>query len=355
MKPTEYNAGSRRGRAAHDLELEAQRDPFLSEALEGFDAVAGDHTAAVERLRQRIEARGARRDLGRRRSLRRFAAAAAILACAIGLLLIRVRPLPSPPGEHPLIAAHLPADTVLPHRPQTSDRPAAPGANTTAHRPAATALPRSSALPRKAEDADIHDTGPHTEKSVPPGSETGTAPDPGTSSPPAGHTCAPNGAQAAESPGLQLTDPDDVVVIAYGTQQKNAFTGAVPSGTEPSAIRKKGRAEESELPIGEIDPAGLRPRFEGGDWRTFVPWARERMVYPEKLRRTRIAGSVVAVLTIDASGRLSAVEVLDSPHRKLTREVVRVLRRSPRWEPARRDGSPVEMRLVAVFVFPERE
>lgn len=352
MKPTEYNAGGRRGRAAHDLELEAQRDPFLSDALEGFDAVEGDHSAAVERLRQRIEARAdTRRNLGRRRSLRRFAAAVAILACAI-VLLIRVRPLPSPPGDHPLIAASLPADTAYRSRPRTSDRPATPGAETTAHLPAATAPPRSSARPGKTEDSDTHATAPHTEKSIPPGSETGIAPDPDRSAPPIGHT---DGAQAAEVYGARHADLDDVVVIAYGTQQKNAFPGAVPSDTEPSAIREEARPVGSRAPVGDIDPAALRPRFEGGDWRTFVAWARERMVYPEKLRRRGIAGSVVAVFSVDASGRLSAVEVLDSPHRKLTREVVRVLRRSPRWEPARRDGRPVEMRLVAVFDFPERE
>lgn len=355
MKPTEYNAGDRRGRAAHDLELDAQRDPFLSEALEGFDAVEGDHSAVVEQLRQRIEARaGIRRNIRRRRSLRRFAAAAAILSAALVLLLIRVRPLP-PPGDHPLIAAAPPADTADRPRPRTSDRPATPGAETTAHRTAATVPPRPAALPCKAEDADAHDTGPHTEKPVPTGSETEIAPDPDISAPPVGDAGTPNAPHPAETPVGGNVDRDKVVVIAYGTQQKDAFTGTVPSETGPSTLRKEDRPEGTMPPVGDIDPTGLRPRFEGGDWRTFVPWARERMVYPEKLRRRGIAGSVVAVLTIDDSGRLSAVEVLDSPHRKLTREVVRALRRSPRWEPARRDGRPVQMRLVAVFDFPERE
>lgn len=36
------------------MELEAMRDPFLGEALDGFDTVSGDHSATLERLSERI-------------------------------------------------------------------------------------------------------------------------------------------------------------------------------------------------------------------------------------------------------------------------------------------------------------
>lgn len=37
MKPTDYLTSDRRGRDAHDLELEAQCDPFVAEALQGLE------------------------------------------------------------------------------------------------------------------------------------------------------------------------------------------------------------------------------------------------------------------------------------------------------------------------------
>lgn len=57
MKPTDYIKGDRRGREAHDLELDAMRDPFLAEALEGLENTDGDHAAATDALGRRIAAR----------------------------------------------------------------------------------------------------------------------------------------------------------------------------------------------------------------------------------------------------------------------------------------------------------
>lgn len=50
----DYIRGERHGRGAHDIELDAMRDPLLGEALDGFDAVRGDHSAALERLSERV-------------------------------------------------------------------------------------------------------------------------------------------------------------------------------------------------------------------------------------------------------------------------------------------------------------
>ena len=70
MKPTDYLTSDRRGRDAHDLELEAQCDPFVAEALQGLEETPGDHREAIESLRLRIAERAARE--ARRRRLRRI-------------------------------------------------------------------------------------------------------------------------------------------------------------------------------------------------------------------------------------------------------------------------------------------
>ena len=54
MRLKDYIQGNRRGKEANRLEREAMNDPFLQEALDGFDAVAGDHSQVIERLERKF-------------------------------------------------------------------------------------------------------------------------------------------------------------------------------------------------------------------------------------------------------------------------------------------------------------
>ncbi|MDR2036286.1 MAG: carboxypeptidase-like regulatory domain-containing protein [Bacteroidales bacterium] len=49
-----YIQGKRKGKAAHRIEREAMQDPFLAEALEGYDVVPGEHSTAIERMQQQV-------------------------------------------------------------------------------------------------------------------------------------------------------------------------------------------------------------------------------------------------------------------------------------------------------------
>ncbi|MFZ4456228.1 MAG: carboxypeptidase-like regulatory domain-containing protein [Bacteroidales bacterium] len=59
MRLIDYIKGNRRGKAANRLEREAMSDPFLQEALDGFDAVDGAHAEAISRLESKISRRSA--------------------------------------------------------------------------------------------------------------------------------------------------------------------------------------------------------------------------------------------------------------------------------------------------------
>lgn len=94
MKLTDYIRGERHGRGAQGIELDAMRDPLLGEALDGFDAVPGDHAAALERLAESIResaaegraAARARSEMLRERRVRGWsvAAAAVFIAGVVG-------------------------------------------------------------------------------------------------------------------------------------------------------------------------------------------------------------------------------------------------------------------------------
>ena len=54
MSLLDYIRGNRRGKAAHDLEKKAMTDPFLSEAMEGFEMVDDDHMARIAALQKKL-------------------------------------------------------------------------------------------------------------------------------------------------------------------------------------------------------------------------------------------------------------------------------------------------------------
>lgn len=73
----QYIQGSRKGKEAHRLEKEAMRDPFLSEALDGYQSVEGNHVESIEEMRRRIS----RRTRSRRDIITKWSIAASLLIC----------------------------------------------------------------------------------------------------------------------------------------------------------------------------------------------------------------------------------------------------------------------------------
>jgi hypothetical protein len=67
MNLIDYIRGNRRGREANSLEREALDDAFLTEAMEGYEAVYGDHAETLRRLEVWVHDSSSRRSQGRRR------------------------------------------------------------------------------------------------------------------------------------------------------------------------------------------------------------------------------------------------------------------------------------------------
>ena len=85
MKLIDYIRGDRRGKDANSFEMEAMDDPFLSDAIEGYDAVYGDHTDIVKRLENWVQDRSVRHKQSRRRKLWGVVSAAAVVLIGAGV------------------------------------------------------------------------------------------------------------------------------------------------------------------------------------------------------------------------------------------------------------------------------
>lgn len=110
MKLLQYIQGERKGKEARRIELEAMKDPFLAESLEGYDAVEGMHAETVAELRKKITARTKKRN-----SFWLTAGAAASLIFCIGFGGYFLLHSDKKPFEKEIARVHdeIPADTLM--------------------------------------------------------------------------------------------------------------------------------------------------------------------------------------------------------------------------------------------------
>lgn len=57
MKFLDYIQGHRKGPEAHRIEKDSMRDPFLYEAIEGFDSIDDNHIKRINNIQNRIKAK----------------------------------------------------------------------------------------------------------------------------------------------------------------------------------------------------------------------------------------------------------------------------------------------------------
>ena len=61
MKLLDYIRGTRKGKEAHRLQKEAMCDPFLADAMDGYDSVGENQEYQIEILRRRIRGKAKRK------------------------------------------------------------------------------------------------------------------------------------------------------------------------------------------------------------------------------------------------------------------------------------------------------
>lgn len=132
-----------------------------------------------------------------------------------------------------------------------------------------------------------------------------------------------------------------------------ATTGyALGEGTaapERSGARNRPHGAEQASPDeAEAQPftSETMPRFQGKDLHAFRAWVQQRIRRLKPIRKRGLSGRVTVSFVIDTTGHLTRIQVLKSPDQLLSDEAVRVLKRSPRWEPGRRNGRKVPIPYV---------
>ena len=88
------------------------------------------------------------------------------------------------------------------------------------------------------------------------------------------------------------------------------------------------------------------PSFQGGDLMTFRAWVMGQIRYPQIAIENNITGRVVVSFVIEKDGRLTNIQVLQTPDSSLSDETIRVLKTSPKWTPGKQRNQTVRVKYT---------
>ena len=105
--------------------------------------------------------------------------------------------------------------------------------------------------------------------------------------------------------------------------------------------------DENTEVIQQVDVvAETMPSFQGGDLNTFRNWVQQNVKFPQIALENGIQGRVVLSFVIEKDGRLTNIQVLQTPDRSLSEEAIRVLNKSPKWSPGKQRNQVVRVKYT---------
>ncbi len=123
--------------------------------------------------------------------------------------------------------------------------------------------------------------------------------------------------------------------------------GSVQQGKAAIYSIKNGKVEEvSSDAMATVIKADKMPSFQGGNLEDFRRWVMTQVRFPKEMTDKGVYGRVVAAFVVDTDGSVSNVDILQTPDKAYTDEVIRVLMKSPKWEAGVQDGKPVRVKYT---------
>lgn len=92
------------------------------------------------------------------------------------------------------------------------------------------------------------------------------------------------------------------------------------------------------------------PSFQGGIGE-FYKFVGKNLKYPAQARRMGIEGRVFVHFVIDEDGSLSDIKVVRGIGAGCDEEVIRIVNKSPKWNPGKQRGRPVKVRMMLPITF----
>lgn len=91
-------------------------------------------------------------------------------------------------------------------------------------------------------------------------------------------------------------------------------------------------------------------QYPGGN-KALGAFLSQNLVYPKVCQEQGVQGRVMVTFVIEKDGRVSEAKVLQSPHKLLSEEAVRVVMAMPTWKPAQVQNKPVRSMMTLPISF----
>lgn len=99
-----------------------------------------------------------------------------------------------------------------------------------------------------------------------------------------------------------------------------------------------------------VDFAEVMPEPAGG-MASFYRFLSKNIVYPRRERNMGIQGKVFVQFVVDTDGSISNAHILKGVSHGCDQEALRVLLKTPKWEPGKQGSRPVRVRMVIPITF----
>ena len=93
------------------------------------------------------------------------------------------------------------------------------------------------------------------------------------------------------------------------------------------------------------------PTFEGGDINTFRQWVQMRVQYPKELQDAGVSGRVIVQFEVDTDGSMVNVRTVATPDKRLSDQVVALVKKAPKWTPGKQRGQAVKVLMIFPIEF----
>lgn len=155
-------------------------------------------------------------------------------------------------------------------------------------------------------------------------------------------------------PVASITDLDEAIIGSSNTLEgKNpadVLTAPTSIGNDNMGEAKKIEDDHSNLPI---RIAEIMPQFPGGQ-EAFIRFMQKNLRQPDDFDEGQRL-TVIAKFIVDAEGNIVDIDIAQNGRKDLDAEVVRVIKKMPRWNPGIQNGRKVSVyfKVPVTFVAPE--
>ncbi|MBR5699543.1 MAG: energy transducer TonB [Bacteroidales bacterium] len=150
--------------------------------------------------------------------------------------------------------------------------------------------------------------------------------------------------QGLKFPDLDVRQGDTLTLVG----RRSVYDGKVVEMQHAVLVAKSDGPDHANAGYSKAKVI-TEPTFKGKDKLAFSKWVTEHLVYPKEAGG--IEGTVKVKFVVGRDGHVQEVEVVKGIHPLLNEEAVRVIRKSPKWKPAKADGVPVRYTYVLPVIF----